>query len=308
MVAAAMPEPVEINRRLVDVEGGGLSIFRFGPVVEMPVVVAVHGITGSSYSWLAVARALGNRTALVAPDIRGRGRSNNLPGPYGIGVHVRDLLAVLDALGLDRAVLVGHSLGAYIVALLAVSRPERVRALVLVDGGLPIPGTERVEPQAFLDAFLGPAVARLKLRFVDRDAYRDWWRAHPALGGGEVADEDLIAYADHDLVGAQPEMRSSVLEEAVRADASELLPTQSVAHSLRVSTRLLCAPRGLLDDPNPMQPFELAQAWAQEDPERRQAVLIPDVNHYTITLGTKGAAAVAGAITAAANASSTPSD
>jgi len=244
----------------------------------------------------------------VAPDLRGRGRSNNLPGPYGIDVHVRDILAVLDALGLDRAVLVGHSLGAYVVARIAVSHPERVHALVLVDGGLAIPGSDGVDPQAFVDAFLGPAMARLKLRFPDRDAYRDWWRAHPALSRGDVADEDVVAYADHDLVGAEPEMRSSVLEEAVRADACELLPAQGAAHSLTVSARLLCAPRGLLDDPNPMQPFELAHAWAQQDPGRRQAALIPNVNHYTITLGTAGAAAVADAIAATANASRTPSD
>ncbi len=303
-----MPEPVEINRRLVAVDGGRLSIFRFGPLVEMPVVVAVHGITGSSYSWTAVARALGDRVALVAPDIRGRGRSNNLPGPYGIDVHVRDILAVLDGLGLDRAVLVGHSLGAYIVARIAVSHPERVHALLLVDGGLPIPGTDGVDPQAFVDAFLGPAMARLKLRFPDRDTYRDWWRAHPALSSGDVADEDVVAYADHDLVGAEPEMRSSVLEEAVRADAAELLAAQGAAHGLTMSAKLLCAPRGLLDDPHPMQPFELAHAWAQEDPGRRQAALIPDVNHYTITLGAAGAAAVANAIAATANASRTPSD
>ena len=298
-----MPEPIEIYRRLIEVDGGRLSIFRFGPLVEKPVVVAVHGITGNSHAWTPVARALGDRVAMVAPDLRGRGRSNNLPAPYGIDVHVRDVLAVLDALGLDRAVLVGHSLGAYIVAQLGVSHPDRVQALVLVDGGLPIPGSQGVEPQAFADAFLGPAMARLKLCFPDRDAYRDWWRSHRALSGSDVADEDVVAYADHDLVGAEPEMRSSVREEAVRADISDLPSAQEAAYGLTVSAQLLCAPRGLLDDPNPMQPLELAQTWALQDPAHRQAVLIPRVNHYTITLGAAGAAAVAGAIAASADGS-----
>jgi hypothetical protein len=174
-----------------------------------------------------------------------------------------------------------------------------VHALVLVDGGLPIPGTENVDPQQFLDAFLGPALARLQLRFADRDAYRAWWRAHPALGGGDVADEDLVAYADHDLVGTVPELHSCVLEEAVRADAAELLPAADAAHRLAVPARLLCAPRGLLDDPNPMQPLPIANTWAAADPDRREAVLVPDVNHYTISLGAPGAAAVADAIAAA---------
>src|SRR5581483_5248798 len=198
--------PVEITRRDVDVPDGVLACFRIGAAGSQPLVVAVHGITGNSHAWIAVARALGGRAALVAPDIRGRGRSNALGGPYGLDAHVRDLLALIDALGLERAPLVGHSLGAYIVARFAVTHPDRVDSLVLVDGGLPIPGTENVDPQPFLDAFLGPALARLRLRFPDRDSYRAWWRTHPAFAGDDIADQDLWAYADHDLVGTAPEL------------------------------------------------------------------------------------------------------
>jgi pimeloyl-ACP methyl ester carboxylesterase len=289
-------EMVEITRRDVQVDGGALACFSFGVPDGEPSAVAVHGITGNSRSWLPVARALGDRGVLVAPDIRGRGRSSGLPGPYGLDVHVRDLLAVLDALGLERAVLVGHSLGAYIVARLGVAHPDRVRALVLVDGGLTVPGSENVDPQQFLDALLGPALARLQMRFADRDEYRDWWRAHPALCRGDVADEVLVAYADHDLVGDAPEMRSCVVEEAVRADAVDVVHTgDDAARVLTVRARLLCAPRGLLDEPNPMQPLPLVRAWAAADPGRRDAVLVPDVNHYTLTMGA-GAPAVADAI------------
>lgn len=303
--SARMLEPVAITRRDVEVGGGALACFRFGEATGQPVAIAVHGITGSSRSWLPVARALGDRAELVALDIRGRGRSSVLPGPYGMEVHERDLLAVLDALGLEQAVLVGHSLGAYIVARLGASHPERVKALVLVDGGLPIPGTENVDPVQFLDAFLGPALARLHMRFADRGAYRDWWRAHPALAAGDVADEDLVAYADHDLVGTAPELHSCVVELAVRADAAELLPAADAAYRLAVPTRLLGAPRGLLDDPNPMQPLPIANAWVAADHDRRQAVLVSDVNHYTISLGARGAAAVADAIAAAVQTAST---
>jgi hypothetical protein len=49
----------------------------------------------------------------------------------------------------------------------------------------------------------------------------------------------------------------------------------------------------MTDDPNPMQPLELVQAWAAADPERRRALQVPDVNHYTIVLGRRGAEAVA---------------
>lgn len=276
----------------VEVPGGALACYRFGAASARRAVVAVHGITSNSRVWLAVTRALGDRAALLALDLRGRGSSSQLPGPYGIDAHVRDLLTVLEALELERAVLAGHSLGGYVVAKLAAKHPRRVGAVVLVDGGLPAPGSENID----LDEFLGPALARLKLRFADREAYREWWRAHPAFRGGDFTEQDLNAYADHDLLGAGSELRSSVTEEAVRADAIGLVEASEAAYRLQVSAWLLCAPRGLVDDPNPMQPWPVAEAWAAADPHRRSAALVPNVNHYTLVFGARGARAVAGAI------------
>lgn len=278
----------QIDALQVPVSGGDLAVFRLG---GGPPVVAVHGITSSSRAWLAVARALAGRASLLAVDLRGRGHSNALPGPYGLRAHVADLVAVLDALGLERAVLAGHSLGAYVVARFAVEHAERTQSVVLVDGGLAIPGTEGVEPQQFADAFLGPALARLQMRFSSADEYQRWWRRHPALGDLSVEDDDLLAYATHDLDDGRPAVR----EEAVRADVLGLVDT-AYAHQLAVPATMLVAPRGLLDDPHPMQPLDAAQAWVAEDPARRSAQLVEGVNHYTLTLGSAGAAAVADAI------------
>lgn len=283
-----------IDRLDVEVCGGRLATFRMGRAPhDEPLVLAIHGITSSSHAWLAVTRALGGAATLIAPDLRGRGASNELAGPYGIAAHARDMVAVLDHLGLDSAVVVGHSLGAYIAARLAADHPARVRAVVLVDGGLTIPGSEGVDPQAFLDAFLGPAVTRLKMSFPARDAYREWWRGHPAIAGGDVQDDDLAAYADHDLVGEEPHLHSAVTEQAVRADAADLFQVAESAQRLTVPATLMCAPRGLQDDPYPMQPLPLVRAWADGDPGLRHAVQVPGVNHYTIVLGRLGAGAVA---------------
>jgi pimeloyl-ACP methyl ester carboxylesterase len=294
-----MVERPDIDEFAVDVNGGKLAVFGIGAASQAaPVVIAVHGITANSRAWLPTARALDGRATVIAPDIRGRGESNELPGPYGLASHAADLLAILDQLELERVVLVGHSLGAYIVSHFGVEHPQRVEALVLVDGGLTIPGSEGADPQEFVDAFLGPAIARLTLRFPTREAYLHWWRQHPAIAGSDIAEQDLVAYVEHDTVGEEPELRSSVAEPAVRGDAGELAAFGVAARRLSVPARLLCAPRGLLDDPRPMQPIERARAWARDAPGQRHATLVEDVNHYTITLGARGAAAVADAIAA----------
>jgi pimeloyl-ACP methyl ester carboxylesterase len=277
----------------VAVAGGGLATYRLGAEdAGVPLVLAIHGITSSSRTWLATARALGDRAALIAVDLRGRARSSALPGPFGIDVHVRDLLAVLDRFGLQRPVVAGHSLGAYIAARLAVRHPDRVGGLVLVDGGLPIPESRGVDPERFLLEFLGPSVARLQMTFPDPAAYRAWWAAHPAFAGSDIDESVLDEYASHDLAGHEPNLRSSVNPQVIRDDGLDLFDPRD-AEALSLPAVLLCAPRGMVDDPKPMQPLALARRWAAEDPMRRRALGVPDVNHYTIVLGRAGAEVVA---------------
>jgi pimeloyl-ACP methyl ester carboxylesterase len=287
-----------IERFDAPVPGGSLAMYRLAEQSSQAgeMVLAVHGITANSHAWPAVARALVPDVALLALDLRGRGASSELPGPYGIPIHASDVLAAIDHLELERAVLVGHSLGAYISARVAAEHPDRVRAVVLVDGGLTAPVPPDLDPQALLEALLGPALARLKLAFPSLDAYIEWWRRHPAFAAGDVSDADLAAYAQHDLVGEQPALRSGVSEEAVRADAEGVLEMGAFAHQLKVPARLLCAPRGLQNEPNPMQPLELVERWAAQAPGLRRFGQVPDVNHYSLVMGARGAAAVAGAV------------
>jgi pimeloyl-ACP methyl ester carboxylesterase len=206
------------------------------------------------------------------------------------------MLSVLDHRGIERAVLVGHSLGAYAVARFAADHTERVRAAVLVDGGLTHPGIDGVDPQVVLNAVLGPALARLEMTFPTPSAYHDWWRAQPAFSGADVADGDLVAYANHDLAGEPPELRSVVSKDAVRTDAGELFEVGKPAHQLTVPVEMLRAPRGLQNQPEPMIPAAVAEQWAARAPAQRTVADVPDVNHYTIVMGAAGARAVAQAI------------
>jgi pimeloyl-ACP methyl ester carboxylesterase len=287
----------------VAVQGGRLATDRLGAGADTgaPLVLAIHGITSTSRTWIPTARALGDRATLVAVDLRGRGRSIELPPVGGLDAHVRDMVAVLDASGLERAVVTGHSLGAYIAARLAVRHPDRVERLVLVDGGLTIPGSAGSEPARFVQDFLGPTFARLETTFPTVAAYQAWWAQHPAVVGSDVDRADLDVYAAYDLVGEAPQLRSGITPQVVRDDGLDLFGEPD-APRLTLPATFLCAPRGMVDDPHPMQPLGDVQAWAAGDPERRRAEQVPDTNHYTIAWGANGAAAVADAIAAAVTA------
>jgi lipase len=281
----------------VPVDDGDLRVLLWG--TGNRVAVAVHGITASGMSWQAVARHMPPDWTLAAPDLRGRGYSSALPGPYGLDRHARDVAAVLRHFG-GRSVLAGHSMGAYVALLTRDAHPELVRRLVLVDGGLPLPLPEGIDPDALLDATLGPAMARLRQTYPDTEAYLDFWRAHPALAEHWTADVE--AYARYDLTGEEGRLRSRVAEEAVRADSRDVLAEKPFADALSRLTRptpLLTAPAGMFGAPPGLLPPEVVAAWHERVPALRPQT-VPGVNHYTILFDREAAAAVSQAIRAAA--------
>jgi len=96
-------------------------------------VVFIHGFPFSHEMWDPQMRALPNSIRAVTYDIRGHGRSDVGDGIYSIEFFVDDLLALLDHLVIDKAVMCGLSMGGYIALRAAERAPERVRALVLAD-------------------------------------------------------------------------------------------------------------------------------------------------------------------------------
>lgn len=289
-----------------DLCGGRWSVPAAGsdPVsagTSLPPVVAVHGITSNHLGWAKVARHLlqtNPARAVVAPDLRGRVRSAALPGPTGIRRHAADLVALLDDLGIERTVLAGHSMGAWVVAMVAVQAPERVEGLVLVDGGVSpaVSLPDDSDPQAALDAILGPAVARLAKTYPSRDAYLAEWQAHPAFTGG--IDRDTRAVLLADLAGSGFAWRSNVREDAVRTDGAELIVDDEVRFALTHSSCpavIVRAERGLFDDPNPLLPLDAVEALVANRPNTT-LVDVPGTNHYSVLLAEPGAAIVAGAV------------
>ncbi|MEI5582745.1 MULTISPECIES: alpha/beta fold hydrolase [unclassified Agromyces] len=277
------------------VRGGDLAGGQWRADAAGVPILALHGITATHRAWHHVADALPERR-IVAPDLRGRGRSNGLPGPWSLRDHADDQLRVLDALGIDRAFVIGHSMGAFATVRFAAAHPDRVAGVGLVDGGLPIPHPDGIAPDEVAAAVLGPALARLEMRFADPAAYVDFWKAHPAIG--PAWDDHLADYVAYDLVGTPPELRSSAVAEAVARNVLELDGREGYADdlaSLPAPVDLLRAERGLLDQPEALYPRERVAAFAERMPALR-VTEVAGLNHYTIVMTDAGAAQVAAVV------------
>ncbi len=271
-----------------------LAVARWGSGPR--VVVCSHGITANAISFQAFADELaGDEFTLLAPDHRGRGRSGDLAGPYGLTQHAHDVAAILDHVGAETASLVGHSLGGWTIAVFAELFPERVEDLVFVDGGIPLdlPFPEGTPVADILQAVVGPALARLDLRWETFDDVRAFWQQHPALADW---DEPIEAYVRADVVEGDDGWRCRVNADAILEDAhANLSPgLDDVIFRVDRDATFLWAPNGMLGAPPALYGAEKLSRESARLP-RMRFVEVADVNHYTIMLS-GGAKAVADTI------------
>jgi len=194
---------VEPRSSSVAVDGLRLQLLDWGPV-DAPAVVVLHGFTGHAWQAEASAAVLADRFRVVAVDQRGHGDSDRAE-VYGTVPMVGDLIGVLDGLGIERAVLVGHSLGGLVGTCAVALHPERFTALVLGDIG-PEPAPEGVariqrsvaeravftsvddafEAQAALNPTANPVALRHRVEhnLVPQSDGTLTWKYDPALRDG----------------------------------------------------------------------------------------------------------------------------
>lgn len=165
-----------------------------------PVLLLIHGMAGSSRSWREVMPQLATDHTVIAPDLLGHGQSAKPLGDYSLGAHASGLRDLLGALKIDRATVVGQSLGGGVAMQLAYQHPEIAERLVLVNSGglgrdvsrllrlFTLPGMEYLMPVLF------PAFVRDRGRTLMQSLYRrglraphiaEMWRAYESLSEPE---------------------------------------------------------------------------------------------------------------------------
>ncbi|MGM1028469.1 MAG: alpha/beta fold hydrolase [Actinomycetota bacterium] len=293
-----MDHPMSEAPLRVDVDGGALAATLWRAHAPGTPVVAIHGITANHRSFSPLAERLD--APMLAVDLRGRGGSRLLPGPYGLEQHADDVAAAIAAAGFERAIVVGHSMGAFVAVRLAAAHPQLVASLVLVDGGLPLrpaPEGSSLSPEDVL----GPAIERLRMTFPSIDDYRAFWQHHPAFG--PYWSPAIEEYVDYDLVDADGALRPSATPEAVIANLVELDGRggyTAALEGLEVPMVLLRSPRGLFDEAPGLYDDEWLATWTSRLPEL-DVRDVEHTNHYTILMG-RGVDAVADAVSLVATA------
>ncbi|HUG32547.1 MAG TPA: alpha/beta hydrolase [Acidimicrobiia bacterium] len=279
----------------VPVPGGEINAWHRPASDEMGTVVLMHGLSGNSRWWSRVIQHLPENVGVVALDVRGRGASAQTPPPYDLGTIADDIVRTLDHLALERTIVVGYSMGAWVAALFGVNHPERVERMILVDGGVPMPLEPNTDPEELIDAMVGPSLRRLEVEFESEEAFFDHWKSHPAFEKywddtmGDALRHELVPHGDTHTVRANP--------EAIEVGAREItigIEANRAASRLNVPAHLIVVERGTLDQPGGMIPLRVAEDVVAANPELTMQYL-PGLNHYTLVLG-QGARAVAAAI------------
>jgi pimeloyl-ACP methyl ester carboxylesterase len=286
-----MGRPPEPHTQRVAVEGGLLHVGVWPGAA--PVLVAIHGGTSTHRIWAKVARALAGAATVIAPDFRGAGGSFRAGPPFGLRAHADDVRRLLDHVGVERAILAGWSLGGFIATNAAALLGARVRALVLVDGGVPLALPEGFDPASVGDALIEPALARYRQRFASREAHRAASRAHPALARPGLWDAEIEAAFDDELEETAQGLAWRVSLDALRADVADTLagPTRDALFELRCPVSFVWAERGILDEPAGYYPLALAERLAAR-PGMRVAHGHGQ-NHWELLLADAGVALVA---------------
>jgi lipase len=253
-------------------------------------VVCLHGITAQHRAFNAAARYLGPSLGLVGVDLRGRGDSDKPESGYSLEAHAADVVRVLDHLGLQSAVLAGHSMGAFVALKTALLFPERVRALVLLDGGWPrveSSPTEMTEEEkqeaSALEEGLARAFKRLDMTFESPEAYLDFWFPDQNLKMEDLPP-DLADYYLYDLGEVENGYNPKASRVAAEEDSPSVSSTSPTAEQMRgvaCPVALVRASQGFFPGSEPLISDETRDVMA-ESLDIRTEILLEGANHYTM--------------------------
>ena len=243
---------------------------------EKKTILCIHGITANCRCWDVIADALSPSHTVLAMDLRGRGLSGTPSTGYSMEHHCRDILAVLDDLGLERVVLMGHSLGAFISLIFGAKYPERVDRIILVDGG------GKLSEEQLVKVFSGikPSLDRLGKVLPSFEAYLDLMKEAPFLKNWSQALETYYQYEVEEVEGGVRTRINPVHIEEERINLGKVDISQFYGE-ISCPVLILRATEGMLARDDVLLPEDVTERMVQEIADARR-VDVNGTNHYTI--------------------------
>jgi pimeloyl-ACP methyl ester carboxylesterase len=239
-------------------------------------VLCVHGLTANCRCWDVIASSLAPQHKIMAMDLRGRGLSDSPPSGYSVENHCRDILALMDDQGLERPVLMGHSLGALISLVFAAKNPRRVDRLILIDSGGKV-------SDARLDKFLAsikPSLERLGKVFPDFESYLAPLKQAPFL---KPWSSFFDIYFGHEVEEVKGGLRSRIRPEHIDEEIENFgkIDASQFYSKVMAPTLILRATKWLLAEDDLLLPQDVAERMVREMPDARK-VDVEGTNHYSI--------------------------
>ena len=270
----APPELPGVTHEWLDAAGLRMHVALAGPA-DGPPVLLVHGWPQHWWSWRHVIGPLAATHRVIAPDLRGHGWTDRPSAGYEKDRLAQDLLALLDALGLERVTWIGHDWGAYCGFLAALEAPKRIERMLTMSIPHPWSGRDPRLLAVFL-AYQGPlSLPLLGLRVADPLLRR---LLQAGRGRDRLSPEDVELFASHVPAATTVAMYRTFLTR----DLPAALRGRFAGRRLQVPTRLLAGEHDLVTTgvgpgPVPHQPqlhVERVPAVAHWIPEQRPELIV----------------------------------
>lgn len=262
--------------KMIKAKGDGIKIQLAVWGKKGKQILCIHGITANSRFWDCLASALAPHHRVIAMDLRGRGLSDKPPKGYSIHRHCKDILALMSDQNLERPVLMGHSLGAFISLVFAARYPKRIDRLILVDGG----GKLSKNQMAKVFAGIKPSLDRLGQIFLSLEAYLSQMKLAPYLQPWNSYMETYFRYEVENVKGG---VRSRVHPKHIEEEAKNLrkVDPREFYKRVKAPTLILRATKGMLAKDDLLLPERVVERMAREIPNAKK-VDMEGTNHYSI--------------------------
>jgi len=224
-----------------------------------------------------MASVLAPKHRVIAMDLRGRGRSDKPPSGYSLAHHIGDIHSILDSLKIEKAVLMGHSLGAFIALAFGAQHPDRVDRIILVDGA------GKLSEEQFDKVFeaIKPALDRLGKTYPSAEVYIETMKSAPYIHPWSEAIENYYRYELEEVAGGG--VRTNIDPKHIQEESANVrkVEVETLYPKIDCEVLILRATRGLFGQDDLLLPESVVEKMIRAIP-RATRFDVEGTNHYGI--------------------------